>query len=199
MLVAGLCVYLCACARVAGVSHTPWSLRCRISTKALVLCPCRSRACLPACASRLRLLPLAHPAGGCCGQGQGGGARRAAVCQEEGDHERAQGQKGAEGRGRALPGSTGGAGACLKVGGQGRWAICLHLLGAAHQSTPACRCVAHHLGLHACMMLLLLQAQRRIYYFLWQLYHLQQDESTALQQQQELADQLQELEQRNAR
>jgi hypothetical protein len=44
-----------------------------------------------------------------------------------------------------------------------------------------------------------LQAQRRIYYFLWQLFHLQQDEATALQQQQELADQLEQLTERNAR
>lgn len=36
-----------------------------------------------------------------------------------------------------------------------------------------------------------------MYYYLWQLYHLQQDESQALQQQQDLADQLQELNTRN--
>lgn len=47
---------------------------------------------------------------------------------------------------------------------------------------------------HACP-----QAQQRIYYFLWQLYHLQQDEATALQQQQELKDKLEELTERNNR
>jgi hypothetical protein len=41
--------------------------------------------------------------------------------------------------------------------------------------------------------------QQRIYYFLWQLYHLQQDEATALQQQQELNDKLEELKARNSR
>ncbi len=43
------------------------------------------------------------------------------------------------------------------------------------------------------------QVQQRIYYFLWQLYHLQQDEATALQQQQELRDRLEELTERNNR
>lgn len=37
-----------------------------------------------------------------------------------------------------------------------------------------------------------------MYYFLWQLYHLQQDESEGLQQQQRLADELLELTNRNA-
>lgn len=44
-----------------------------------------------------------------------------------------------------------------------------------------------------------LQVQQRIYYFLWQLYHLQQDEATALQQQQELRDRLEELMEQNNR
>lgn len=43
-----------------------------------------------------------------------------------------------------------------------------------------------------------LQRKLRTYYFLWQLYHLHQDESEALQQQQQLADELAELNERNA-
>lgn len=38
-----------------------------------------------------------------------------------------------------------------------------------------------------------LQRERRIYYYLWQLFHLQQDEATALAQQSDLAQQLEEL------
>jgi septation ring formation regulator EzrA len=38
-----------------------------------------------------------------------------------------------------------------------------------------------------------LQRERRIYYYLWQLYHLQQDEAQALSQQADLAQQLEEL------
>jgi hypothetical protein len=38
-----------------------------------------------------------------------------------------------------------------------------------------------------------LQRERRIYYYLWQLHHLQQDEAQALSQQADLARQLEEL------
>jgi hypothetical protein len=38
-----------------------------------------------------------------------------------------------------------------------------------------------------------LQRERRIYYYLWQLYHLQQDEAQALAQQADLQQQLEEL------
>jgi hypothetical protein len=39
----------------------------------------------------------------------------------------------------------------------------------------------------------ILQRERRIYYYLWQLYHLQQDEAQALAQQADLQQQLEEL------
>jgi len=42
-----------------------------------------------------------------------------------------------------------------------------------------------------------MQHTRRTYYFLWQLYHLQQDESNALQQQQLLTEELADLTARN--
>lgn len=38
-----------------------------------------------------------------------------------------------------------------------------------------------------------------MYYFLWQLYHLQQDEASSLQHQQELKDKLEELQAQNDR
>jgi hypothetical protein len=92
--------------------------------------------------------------------------------------------------------------------GGGRGGVCVVWCSCASMLCPVCvlrpgvcmrsRCLLarHASNTHAHTPP---QAQRHIYYFLWQLYHLQQDEATALQQQQELADQLAELNQRNER